>query len=60
MYCDSDKCPRPKEILPENYEHAFAGYGYYVKFHPECCPLQMDGSDCDYEHPNPDVLEKLR
>ncbi len=42
-------CDKP--IRPRDEKHAFAGYGFYVEFHPECCPTEMDGSECDKDHP---------
>lgn len=51
MWCDSEDCKRPKEPVDENKGHYFHGYGYMVKFHPECCPREFDGTECDLPHP---------
>jgi len=63
MWCDSDDCPRPDDALDdgsdENYPHTFSGYGWYCKYHPECCPGAMDGTDCSYEHPEGWVAHPL-
>ena len=48
MYCDNDDCPRPREPVDDG--HAFSGYGYRVKFHPECCPRELDGTTCAGDH----------
>jgi hypothetical protein len=51
MRCDADPCLRPDAEIPEP-PHAFNGYGYRVRFHPECCPItNEDGPDCDKQHP---------
>lgn len=31
-------------------DHSFSGYGFYVKYHEECCPRTVDGSDCGFNH----------
>jgi hypothetical protein len=50
MTCD--KCGREIEERGMSQLHNFSGYGFWVKYHPECCPRQMDGSDCELEHPD--------
>lgn len=47
--CDNHKCPRPQEQV-ESEDHAFYGYGYRVVFHPECCPLTVEGEPCAVSH----------
>ena len=27
-------------------DHLFAGYGFCVQYCPECCPGEVDGSEC--------------
>lgn len=51
--CDAGAdCKRPGEAVSERgLRHDFAGYGWYCKFHPECCPGEMDGTTCDKSHP---------
>ena len=31
--------------------HKFAGWGFFVKYHPACCPGEVDGDRCDEDHP---------
>lgn len=38
--------------LADGIDHDFAGYGYYIRFHPECCPREYDGTTCEDEHPD--------
>lgn len=43
-----------KELASEQQgsgEHSFSGYGYLIQFHPECCPIEHDGTICDNRHP---------
>lgn len=40
--CDAEDCPG--RIGPT--DHSFSGYGWYARFHKECCPGEMDGSPC--------------
>lgn len=51
MACDNPDCVRPEERVSDNEAHEFSGYGFYVKYHPECCPRWEDGMDCLHEHP---------
>jgi hypothetical protein len=48
-WCSADKdCPRPDDWVDQI---CFAGYGYILAFHPECCPGRFDGSECFRDHP---------
>jgi hypothetical protein len=40
------KCGLPIDEKP----HSFAGYGYYIEYHKECCPKELDGSECGLDH----------
>lgn len=40
-----------KEI--KGNSHSFAGHGYYVEYHPECCPKEMEDIHCHLDHPEP-------
>lgn len=40
-----------KEIEDRGKSHVFAGYGCYVEYHPECCPRERDGIECQMSHP---------
>lgn len=52
MRCDADEgCRTPDVELSGDY-HSFAGYGWFLRFHPECCPGGMDGSSCHRDHPD--------
>lgn len=52
MRCGSMNCPRNEESLPKNLEHFFTtDVPAHVQFHPECCPLELDGMFCKEEHP---------
>ncbi len=46
MYCDSFACTRRTDVVPEGGRHMFYGYGYYLCYHPECCPRSYDGTTC--------------
>ena len=50
MRCANVKCPWPESFLG-GMAHGFAGYGFYVQYHDACCPLMVDGTVCDDEHP---------
>lgn len=61
--CDAGyDCRRPRVVVgarrlpghldPEGIAHGFAGYGFWVQYHPECCPGHVDGSVCEYDHPD--------
>lgn len=41
MLCD--KCNKQITI---DEAHIFAGYGYYIGFCQDCCPGELDGSEC--------------
>ena len=43
MVCDGCET----EIENENEAHNFAGYGYYLHYHVQCCPMFFDGSPCN-------------
>lgn len=47
-FCDAEECG--KEVS-DNDVHTFAGYGYLLHFHAECCPLDFDGTKCSRSHP---------
>jgi hypothetical protein len=36
--------------------HHFAGHMYFVVYHPECCPRELDGMKCELEHPEPQAV----
>jgi hypothetical protein len=54
MWCDGDKCPRPNEPITGGVTniHCFSGWGFFVKFHPECCPRDVAGDKCMLRHPD--------
>lgn len=46
------ECERwPSTFVGDNEQHSFSGYGFWISFHPECCPGWMDGTACRKEHP---------
>lgn len=51
-YCDKKDCPDPESHVADNIDHMFSGYGWIARFHPECCPGDMDGTVCTNEHPD--------
>jgi hypothetical protein len=56
MWCGSEDCKRPEDWIGTPV-HQFAGYGFYVVFHAECCPIECDGTVCDRDHPSEDQHE---
>jgi len=46
MYCE--KC---RISLSNRESHAFAGWGFYVVYCASCCPREVDGTECEKEHP---------
>ena len=43
-----DACRRA--IEPHETPHLFAGWGFFVAYHPACCPRTLDGDECDRGH----------
>ena len=43
--------------LDSDQIHTFSGYGFYVGYCPEHCPRSVDGSDCDYDHPESEEIK---
>lgn len=39
---------RAARFVHDSERHSFSGYGFYIVFHPECCPRECDGSECWY------------
>lgn len=41
--------------VPINFDtaHKFSGYGFFVTYCSGCCPRNVDGTDCDLDHPEP-------
>lgn len=52
MWCFATNCAVNGGRLYDEDEddHSFSGYGFYVKYHEECCPRTVDGSDCGFNH----------
>lgn len=46
MYCM--KCSKEVSV---NEAHTFAGYGFFIAYHPQCCPREVDGWNCEEDHP---------
>jgi hypothetical protein len=42
------KCSKEVSV---NEAHTFAGYGFFIAYHPQCCPREVDGWNCEEDHP---------
>jgi hypothetical protein len=49
------RCAECNTEIPDGIRHYFCGYGWYAQFCAACCPRKMDGTECDDEHPAPDL-----
>jgi hypothetical protein len=48
MYCD--ECGK---VL--NNAHVFYGWGFACYYCSRCCPLEVDGTACNEEHPDDNI-----
>lgn len=49
-------CFKCQKEVKEKDRHSFSGYGFYIVYHPECCPKECDGTVCDLDHPEEDKI----
>lgn len=46
-----EKCRKDVKEVGISKQHCFSGYGFFVIYHPECCPKECDGTICELNHP---------